>query len=102
MLNDLNESKTVDAEYEIFDFENGTLETNKRTLTVGAVKNSVVFDLNVPFICSEYDKKRTGIAVRLYENSALFSKKLFFSAAKTSFACQKPSLKPFLRKRQTD
>ncbi len=30
VLNDLNESKTVDAEYEIFDFENGTLETNKK------------------------------------------------------------------------
>lgn len=93
VLNDLNESKTVDAEYEIFDFENGTLETNKRTLTVGAVKNSVVFDLNVPFICSEYDKKRTGIAVRLYENSALIQQKAVLFCRENELHLPKAKLK---------
>lgn len=93
VLNDLNENKTVDAEYEIFDFENGTLETNKRTLTVGAVKNSVVFDLNVPFICSEYDKKRTGIAVRLYENSALIQQKAVLFCRENELHLPKAKLK---------
>lgn len=93
VLNDLNESKTVDAEYEIFDFENGTLETNKKTLTVGAVKNSVVFDLNVPFICSEYDKKRTGIAVRLYENSALIQQKAVLFCRENELHLPKAKLK---------
>lgn len=93
VLNDLNESKTVDAEYEIFDFENGTLETNKRTLTVSAVKNSVVFDLNVPFICSEYDKKRTGIAVRLYENSALIQQKTVIFCRENELRLPKAELK---------
>ena len=93
VLNDLNESKTVDAEYEIFDFENGTLETNKKTLTVGAVKNSVVFDLNVPLICSEYDKKRTGIAVRLYENSALIQQKTVLFCRENELHLPKAELK---------
>lgn len=93
VLNDLNESKTVDAEYEIFDFENGTLETNKKTLTVSAVKNSVVFDLNVPFICSEYDKKRTGIAVRLYENSALIQQKTVLFCRENELHLPKAELK---------
>jgi beta-mannosidase len=93
VLNDLNESKTVDAEYEIFDFENGTLETNKRTLTVGAVKNSVVFDLNVPFICSEYDKKRTGIAVRLYENDTIIQQKTVLFCRENELHLPKAKLK---------
>lgn len=93
VLNDLNESKTVDAEYEIFDFENGTLETNKRTLTVGAVKNSVVFDLNVPFICSEYDKKRTGIAVRLYENNTIIQQKTVLFCRENELRLPKTELK---------
>lgn len=98
VLNDLNESKTVDAEYEIFDFENGALETSKRTLTVGAVKNSVAFDLNVPFICSEYDKKRTGIAVRLYENSALIQQKTVLFCRENELHLPKAKLKTVFEK----
>lgn len=98
VLNDLNESKTVDAEYEIFDFENGALETSKRTLTVGAVKNSVAFDLNVPFICSEYDKKRTGVAVRLYENSALIQQKTVLFCHENELHLPKAKLKTVFEK----
>lgn len=98
VLNDLNESKTVDAEYEIFDFENGALETSKRTLAVGAVKNSVAFDLNVPFICSEYDKKRTGIAVRLYENSALIQQKTVLFCRENELHLPKAKLKTVFEK----
>lgn len=78
-INDFNEPKVVEVEYEIFDFENGTIKTEKTTVGIEAVKNAEVFNIDLATL----NKKKNGIAVRLYENGEqVMQKTLLLDAEK--------------------
>ncbi len=75
VLNDYNEQKKVCARYCVFDFENGELEQENAQLTVDAVKNLKVFDINVNEIGKKYNLKRTGVMLELYLDGELINQK---------------------------
>lgn len=76
VLNDLNSAQTVDAEYLVFDFENGALEKYNTTIDVNAVENHLAFELDVKEIKRVHKANRTGVCARLYQNGKLINQKV--------------------------
>ncbi|MDE6155333.1 MAG: hypothetical protein K2F67_02735, partial [Eubacterium sp.] len=66
----------VEAEYQIFDFENGALEKYKTDIEINAVENCLAFELDVNEIKRVYKTNRTGICARLYQNGELINQKV--------------------------
>lgn len=97
-LNDFNEPKEICAEYEIFDFTHGTLESERAELTVPAVQNRLVFTLDLSEIKEKYSTKTTGVAVRLYENSALTAQKVVLLDKEKNVNLPKAHLKTVITK----
>lgn len=47
VLNDLKEKQDVTVTYDIFDFVSGTKQSDKKDVSIDAVKNELVFELDV-------------------------------------------------------
>lgn len=75
-LNDLKEKQTCEVEYIIFDFENGVLESHRSQADIDPVQNLLIYDLNAAEINRIYDKKRTGLCARLYQNGEIINQKV--------------------------
>lgn len=75
VLNDLREEKVVDAEYVIFDFSDGILKRERKTVCVSALQNECVFNLDTKALKKEYDAKNCGVAVRLYSDGKMIQQK---------------------------
>lgn len=76
-LNDYGYLKITAVEYEIFDFEKGTIKKETRRVVINRSSKELAFDLDPKEITSKYGKKTTGIAVRLYENRRIIMQKVF-------------------------
>lgn len=75
VLNDLKEKQDVTVTYDIFDFVSGTKQSDKKDVSIDAVKNELVFELDVKSLAKAYDLKRTGVAVKLFKNGELLQQK---------------------------
>lgn len=93
VLNDFDSDKIVDIEYELFDFEKGTLEKEKKSVFVQRVENICAFDLKIADIRHKYDLKKTGMAIRLYENESLLEQKTVLFDSEKKLALPKARLK---------
>lgn len=76
VLNDLKEKQTCEVEYIIFDFENGALESHRSQVDIDPVENLLIYDLRADEIGRIYDKKRTGLCARLYQNGEIINQKV--------------------------
>lgn len=94
LINDLNESVNSKIEYEFFDFEKGAVKKESKDIKIEKLKNEELFFLEL----SGIDKKKTGLAVRLYvdnkmimQKTAVFlpEKKLQLPKAKIDFTAEK-------------
>jgi len=92
-LNDLNEKQTCEAEYIIFDFEKGALESHKSAVDINPVENLLIYDLNAEEIGRIYDKKRTGLCARLYQNGEIINQKVILFDKEKRLSLPKAKLK---------
>lgn len=76
VLNDLKEKQTCEVEYIIFDFEKGALESHRSQVDIDPVENLLIYDLRADEIGRIYDKKRTGLCARLYQNGEIINQKV--------------------------
>ncbi len=65
-LNDLNKDVKAEVEYEIFDFERGTLRDEKVSVNLSKLENKELFSIDLDKLKFRYNFARTGIAARLY------------------------------------
>lgn len=83
VINDLTVNKYVDIEYELFDFETGTLFKKKRFIESKALRYQKVFSLDVETLKKKFNTKRIGLCARLYENGEeLMQKTVLFDSEK--------------------
>ncbi len=92
-LNDLNTPQNIAVSYEIFDFLSGTKEADEKHISIDAVKNECVFDLDVSELSKVYDLKRTGIAVRLIKNGQVLQQKTVLFDKEKNLSLPKAKLK---------
>lgn len=75
LLNDLPEGKTVETETVKFSFSGEKIEKKRRTFTVNALENKILFSIPA----KEIDGKKEGLAFRLYIGGVLIQQKTFLS-----------------------
>lgn len=97
VLNDLNAQQTAEAEYEIFDFEKGTIEKHRTPVKIDAVQNLLVFELDVNEIKKLYNYKHTGICARLYQNGRIINQKVVLLDKEKNVSLPKAKLKTTIR-----
>ncbi|MCM1285153.1 MAG: hypothetical protein NC213_08190 [Acetobacter sp.] len=93
VINDFNSEQKVAAEYEVFDFENGTIEKYKTALDIGSLENKLVFDLDVKKLTKAYNYKKTGICARLYQNGREIQQKVILFDKEKNLDLPKAKLK---------
>lgn len=93
VLNDLNTNQRVEAEYQIFDFENGALEKYKTDIEMNAVENCLAFELDVHELKRVYKTNRTGICARLYQDGKLINQKVVLLDKEKNLYLPKAKLK---------
>ncbi|MGN0467513.1 MAG: glycosyl hydrolase 2 galactose-binding domain-containing protein [Acutalibacteraceae bacterium] len=93
-INDLTEEKSAEIEYEIFDFENGTIKAVKQAVFLNPVESKMIFDIDIKNLSNRYNLKRTGIAARLIiggevinEKTVLFSNEKNLLLPKAKLTC---------------
>lgn len=92
-LNDLRTPEKVTVEYEIFDFEKGTLECDRMEKIVGATENLCLFEISVHGLRQKFDLKRTGLAARLIKNGTLVSQKVLLFDKEKNLSLPKANVK---------
>lgn len=75
-LNDLNKVVEAEIEYEIFDFEKGTLKAEKQAITLNTFENKELYTIDLSKLKFRYRFERTGIAARLYLDGKLIMQKV--------------------------
>lgn len=93
VLNDLNTNQTVEAEYQIFDFETGAVEKHKTAVDIHALENRVVFELDVQEIKRIYNCRRTGVCTRLYQDGRIINQKVLLLDKEKNLDLPKAKLK---------
>lgn len=71
LLNDLSSEQTADVEAVIFDFEKGVIQSKRKTVTVGKTENRQIFDIAYKPIFQKYNRKTTGVCLKLWQNGEL-------------------------------
>ncbi|MCM1115852.1 MAG: hypothetical protein NC397_10205 [Clostridium sp.] len=92
-LSDLIEPQKVKVEYEVFDFENGTLEKKSRDITLPKLENREAFELDVSSLRVKYNYKKTGVAARLYQDGKLLMQKVVLFDKEKNINLPKAKLK---------
>lgn len=92
-LNDLTDKHDIEVQYNIFDFEKGILEKKTRALAIQALENVEIFDLKVKDIKAKYDIKKTGVAVKLFEQGREIQQKVVLFDKEKNLKLPKAKLK---------
>ena len=92
-INDLNTSRSVKAEYEIFDFENGVVDKKCYSMMLSPLENRDIFFLDMDSLKKNYDLKRTGLRARLFKGEKLVNEKVLLFDNEKNLSLPKAKLK---------
>ncbi|MGN1419622.1 MAG: glycosyl hydrolase 2 galactose-binding domain-containing protein [Acutalibacteraceae bacterium] len=74
-INDLTEETAAEIEYEIFDFENGTIKKAKQAVVLNPLESKMIFNIDTKDLSNRYHLKRTGLAARLIIGGEVINEK---------------------------
>ncbi len=97
-LNDMRAPEKITAEYEIFDFYKGTLESDCKEKVIGAAENLCLFEISMEGIRQKFDLKRTGLAARLIKDGKLVQQKVLLFGKEKDLDLPKAKLKTEITK----
>lgn len=92
-INDLNTSRSVKAEYEIFDFENGVVDKKCYSMMLSPLENRDIFFLDMDSLKKNYDLKRIGLRARLFKGEKLVNEKVLLFDNEKNLSLPKAKLK---------
>ena len=92
-INDLNTSRSVKAEYEIFDFENGVVDKKCYSMMLSPLENRDIFFLDMDSLKKNYDLKRTGLRAKLFKGEKLVNEKVLLFDNEKNLSLPKAKLK---------
>lgn len=90
-LNDYNEQTPIEAEYLIFDFENGIIKSEKKCFQIDPLENRVLFAMSMKSF--DFNLLKTGICVRLYQDSKLLMQKTYLFDKEKNLQLPKSGIK---------
>lgn len=92
-INDLNTFRSVKAEYEIFDFENGVVDKKCYSMMLSPLENRDIFFLDMDSLKKNYDLKRTGLRARLFKGEKIVNEKVLLFDNEKNLSLPKAKLK---------
>ena len=93
LLNDLNERQELKAKLEIFDFANGISKKQEKNINIAENSNLAIFELSLKELLKQYDKKTTGVCVRLFKGEEEFCQRVYLLDKERKLALPKAKLK---------
>ena len=91
-INDYNRPVEIEAEYIVFDFENGNIKSEKKSFALGTLENRKIFGFTTAELLGSCDPTRTGLCVRLYANGETLMQKTHLFKKEKQLKLPKPNI----------